>query len=125
MPLSAAEVRLLYIQAGTPVQGNPYMFPIRRVEGRPLEGLRKPWERAKRAAGLAVDLRIQDLRHILVSALANAGTRLFDIGAMLEHRSYVVTRCYAHHSPQRSVETAIATADARACTRPRTAFLPR
>jgi len=76
------------------------------LAGRPLEGLRKPWERAKRAAGLPADLRIHDLRTTLASALANAGTPLYEIGAVLGHRQLSTTSRYAHHSPQRMVETA-------------------
>ena len=84
----------------------------RVLEGRPLEGLRKPWDRAKRAAGLPADLRIHDLRHSLASALANAGTPLYEIGALLGHRQLSTTTRYAHHSQQRMVETATAAARA-------------
>jgi integrase len=82
------------------------VFPSRVVEGQPLEGLRKPWEKAKRAAGLPMDPRIHDLRHSLASALANAGTPLYEIGAVLGHMQLSTTTRYAHHSPQRMVETA-------------------
>lgn len=112
VPLSSAAVRVLHIQAGRRAEGNPHVFPSRRVEGRPLEGLRKPWERAKRAAGLAADLRIHDLRHSLASALANAGTSLYEIGAVLGHKQLSTTTRYAHHSPERLVETATAAARA-------------
>ena len=81
-------------------------------KGKPLEGLRKPWDRAKCAAGLAADLRIHDLRHSLASALANAGTPLYEIGVVLGHRQLSTTTRYAHHSPQRMVETATAAARA-------------
>jgi integrase len=47
-----------------------------------------------------------DLRHSLASALANAGTPLYEIGAVLGHRQLSTTTRYAHHSPQRMVETA-------------------
>ena len=36
-------------------------------------------------------LRIHDLRHRLASALANAGTPLFEIGAILGHRQLSTT----------------------------------
>jgi integrase len=78
------------------------------LEGKPIEGLRKPWEKAKRAAGLPTDLRIHDLRHSLASALASAGKPLYEIGAVLGHRQLSTTTRYAHHSPQRMVETATA-----------------
>jgi len=78
------------------------------LEGKPIEGLRKPWEKAKKAAGLPMDLRIHDLRHSLASALANAGTPLYEIGAVLGHRQLSTTTRYAHHSLQPMVETATA-----------------
>jgi site-specific recombinase XerD len=78
----------------------------------PLQGLRRIWERAKRAAGPPADLRIHDLRHSLASALANAGTPLYEIGAVLGYRQLSTTTRYAHHSPQRMVETATAAARA-------------
>ena len=83
-----------------------------------MEGLRKPWDRAKRAAGLPADLRIHDLRHSLASALANAGTPLYEIGAVLGHSQLSTTTRYAHHSPQRMIATA--TAAARAWDLPET-----
>jgi integrase len=112
VPLSPAAVRVLEAQAGRRIAGNAYVFPSHVVEGKPLEGLRKPWDRAKCAAGLAADLRIHDLRHSLASALANAGTPLYEIGVVLGHRQLSTTTRYAHHSPQRMVETATAAARA-------------
>ena len=106
VPLSPHAVRVLQVQAGRRLAGNPYVFPSRVVEGRPLEGLHKPWDRAKRAAGLSADLRIHDLRHSFASALANAGTPLYEIGTVLGHRQLAATTRYAHHAPQRLVETA-------------------
>jgi integrase len=106
VPLSPAAVRVLEGQAQRRVSGNPFVFPSRILEGKPLEGLRKPWDKAKKAAGLAADLRIHDLRHSLASALANAGTPLYEIGAVLGHRQLSTTTRYAHHSPQRMIETA-------------------
>jgi integrase len=47
-----------------------------------------------------------DLRHSFASALANAGTPLNEIGAILGHRDLAVTQRYAHHAPQRLVQTA-------------------
>jgi site-specific recombinase XerD len=38
--------------------------------------------------------------------LANAGTPLYEIGVVLGHRQFSTTTRYAHHSPQRMVETA-------------------
>jgi integrase len=106
VPLSAFAARVLRAQVGRRVDGNPLVFPSRRVEGRPLEGLRRIWDRAKRAAGLPAGQRIHDLRHSFASALANAGVPLFEIGTVLGHSQLSTTVRYAHHSPQRLVATA-------------------
>jgi len=74
--------------------------------GTGLHALRGAWARAKAAAGLPPDLRIHDLRHSFASALANAGIPLFEIGTVLGHRQLSTTTRYAHHAPQRLVETA-------------------
>jgi site-specific recombinase XerD len=42
----------------------------------------------------------------MASALVNAGTPLYEIGAVLGHRQLSTTTCYAHHSRQRMIETA-------------------
>jgi integrase len=57
VPLSPAAVRVLEGQAQRRVSGNPFVVPSRILEGKPLQGLRKPWDKAKKAAGLAADLR--------------------------------------------------------------------
>src|SRR5665647_2076141 len=99
MSAQGESVRLLG-QAPRRVADNPYVFPSLKLVQRPLEGLRGPWERAKKLAGLPADLRIHDLRHSLASALANAGTPLYEIGAVLGHSQLSTTTRYAHHSPQ-------------------------
>ena len=80
--------------------------PSDRRPGRALENLRGAWERAKLAAGLPAELRIHDLRHSFASALANAGTPLYEIGTVLGHTQLSTTTRYAHHAPQRLVQTA-------------------
>jgi integrase len=95
--------RLLHPEGVRP--DNPYVFPG-RLPGRSLENLRGTWERAKRAAALPAELRIHDLRHSFASALANAGTPINEIGVVLGHRQLSTTTRYAHHAPQRLVETA-------------------
>lgn len=105
IPLSATAVQLLSVQAARRVSGNPYVFPGVK-EGQPIENLKSPWTRAKAAAGLRPDLRLHDLRHSFASALANAGTPLNEIGVVLGHRELSTTQRYAHHAPQRLIETA-------------------
>jgi len=106
IPLSAVAVAILRRQACRRVPDNPHVFPSRLRTGLALENLRGAWARAKRAAGLPADLRIHDLRHSFASALANAGTPLYEIGTVLGHRQLATTTRYAHHAPQRLVETA-------------------
>jgi integrase len=101
---------VLGAQAGRRVDDNPHVFPSRRVAGMPLEGLRRIWDRAKRAAGLPADLRIHDLHHSMASALANADTPLYEIGAVVGHSQLSTKTRYADRSPQRMIATATAAA---------------
>jgi integrase len=93
-------------QAEAETVPNPYVFPSQRRPGQPVEGVRGAWARAKKAAGLPADLRVHDLRHSFASALANAGTPLNEIGTVLGHTQLSTTIRYAHHSPQRLIDTA-------------------
>lgn len=105
IPLSPAATRVIALQAARRGPDNPHVFPGRE-RGRPLTGVRRTWTTAKKAAGLPADLRMHDLRHSFASALANVGTPLNEIGAILGHRQLTTTTRYAHHAPQRLVETA-------------------
>ncbi len=106
IPLSALAIEVLarQQQRSRPSEGS-FVFPG-RVEGRALEDLRGPWRRAKKAAGLQPNTRIHDLRHSFASALANQGVPLNEIGVILGHSQLATTARYAHHAPQRLVETA-------------------
>jgi len=85
--LSDVAVAILRRQQCRRVPDNPLVFPSRLRPGLALESLRGAWTRAKRAAGLAADLRIHDLRHSFASALANAGEKngLPTMGSYREH----------------------------------------
>ncbi|MCB5943939.1 site-specific integrase [Acidocella sp. KAb 2-4] len=108
IPLSAVAVAILRRQLAKRQlhPDNPYVFPSARRAGAPVEGVRGAWRRARIAAGLPEDLRIHDLRHSFASALANAGTPLNEIGTVLGHTQLSTTQRYAHHSPQRLIDTA-------------------
>jgi len=108
VPLSPYAVAILRRQAARRAEGNPHVFPSTCRPGRPIENVRKAWERAKRLAGLPRGLRIHDLRHSFASALANAGTPLYEIGTVLGHSQLSTTTRYAHHAPQRLIATASA-----------------
>jgi integrase len=108
IPLSPVAVAILQRQLAKRAihPDNPFVFPSARRAGQPVEGVRGAWRRAKEAAGLPDDLRIHDLRHSFASALANAGTPLNEIGTVLGHTQLSTTTRYAHHSPQRLIDTA-------------------
>jgi len=105
IPLSPMAQRVLRMQWARRPKDHPFVFPGTKP-GEPLENLRGAWDRAKKKARLAADLRIHDLRHNLASALANAGTPLSEIGVILGHRTLATTQRYAHHSSERLIETA-------------------
>lgn len=106
----AARVLVAQLQRQRPQDGG-FVFPGKNP-GRPLENVRCAWARAKKAAGLRPDTRIHDLRHSFASALANNGVPLNEIGVLLGHSQLSTTARYAHHAPQRLVETATVAARA-------------
>jgi integrase len=106
VPLSPVAAHIVRQQLLRRPADSPHVFPSDRRPGRALENLRGAWERAKLAAGLPGELRIHDLRHSFASALANAGTPLYEIGTVLGHTQLSTTTRYAHHAPQRLVATA-------------------
>src|SRR5207253_549052 len=57
--------------------------------------IRKPWYQALAGATLR-DVRFHDLRHTAASFLAKNGASLPEIGAILGHKSAVMTKRYAH-----------------------------
>lgn len=104
IPLAPAAIRLLRLQRRRCAPDERFVFP---GDGdKPIGDLRRIWERTKKAANLPAEMRIHDLRHSMASRLANAGTPLNEIGAILGHRSLAVTQRYAHFQPQRLIETA-------------------
>jgi integrase len=111
IPLSSAAIAVLRQQADRAGEGDVYVFPGKKP-GRPFEDIKGPWKRAKEAAGLPADLRIHDLRHSFASTLANLGTPLNEIGAILGHSQLSTTQRYAHHAQERLVQTAASAARA-------------
>lgn len=77
-------------------EGNPYVFPGRRVANpMSMGGLHTMWRRVRDAAQL-VDVRPYDLRHTLASVAVNAGFSLEIIGGLLGHLNPTTTKRYAH-----------------------------
>jgi integrase len=104
IPLAPAAVQVLQVQHQRSA-GHEFVFPG-KLAGKPLSTLRHIWARAKKAAGLPADFRVHDLRHTFASALVSSGVPLYEVGVILGHSQLSTTRRYAHHAPQRLIETA-------------------
>ena len=87
---------LLRLQPRVP--GQVHVFPSSRCPGKPIEGVRGVWKRAKAAAGLPADLHVHDLRHAFASFAINNGTSLYEVGRLLGHSQVATTSRYAHLS---------------------------
>lgn len=92
IPLGPAAAGFLVSAAR--VEGNPYVIPGRRTDGR-LMGMHRPWARIREKAGLG-DVRLHDLRHSFASVGAAAGLGLPVLGAILGHSHPATTARYAH-----------------------------
>ena len=90
VPLSSEAITLL--QSLPRIDGNPHVFPG-RLDGAPLVGIDKAWDRARKAAGVP-GLRIHDLRRSVGSWLGDAGFSSKQIGSVLGHRSDITSRVY-------------------------------
>lgn len=91
LPLSIAAIDILnQIQR---IDGNPYVITGKN-EGCHLVNISKPWERIRKAAGLE-DVRLHDLRRTVGSWLAQSGSSLHLIGAVLNHSNQSTTAIYA------------------------------
>lgn len=111
IPLAPAATRLLRLPRRRCASSERFVFPSDKP-GQPIGDLRRIWKRTKKAAKLPDEMRIHDLRHSMASRLANAGTPLNEIGAILGHRSLAITARYAHFQPERLAKTAALASDA-------------
>ena len=91
IPLNPAAVALL---KGVPHTDSVYVFPG-RVEGQPLQDIKKAWEKLRQAAELP-HVRMHDLRHTYARLLAAQNLSLPTIGALLGHTQAQTTNRYAH-----------------------------
>ncbi len=82
------------------LDGNPYVIPSDRLDGRPLTifGLDQIWAEIREAAGVP-DVRVHDLRHTFASVAVSSGASLPVIGAMLGQTRPETTARYAHLFP--------------------------
>ena len=101
------------------LEGSPHVFPGKK-DGKPRDGLDRPWSVIRKAAGLD-GLRIHDLRHSFASIGAGASLGLPIIGKLLGHTQAATTARYAHlaNDPVRqAVETIGATISAAMSRKP-------
>jgi integrase len=89
---------------GTSKNGTPRIIPIhprvaviaRRYKFTvTVDALKYDWIRARRLAGFP-KTRFHDLRHGSASEMINAGVTLYEVGAVLGHKSMVSTARYSH-----------------------------
>jgi integrase len=81
------------------MEESPYVFPSPADSTKPRDGLKKPWERIREAAGLA-GVTLHDLRRTAGSHLAQAGVSIQVIGEVLGHSHPGVTKLYARLSSE-------------------------
>lgn len=103
IPLSDSALKLIRQQPRLP--DCEWVFPG-EVDGRPLENVRRCWERVKRKASLPADLRVHDLRHSFASMLVNRGRPIYEVAEILGHSQISTTKRYSHFQNERLVEAA-------------------
>ena len=103
IPLSDPALKLIRQQPCLP--DCEWIFPG-EVDGRPLENVRRCWERVKRKASLPADLRVHDLRHSFASMLVNRGRPIYEVAEILGHSQISTTKRYSHFQNERLVEAA-------------------
>jgi integrase len=95
--------RVIAVLSALPrVEDNPHVIPGLRA-GRPLDDLKKPWQRIRERAGLP-DVRIHDLRRTAGSHMAQQGVPLHLIARILNHKDPSTTAIYAHFQQRHESE---------------------
>jgi integrase len=94
IPLGKAALDVLE-QVGT--EGKHERVFVSAKTGEPLKYVHKVWQRLRLKAGLP-ELKIHALRHSFASYLVSNGRSLYEVQAILGHRSPEVTTRYAHLS---------------------------
>ena len=93
------------------------VFPA-RVEGRPLQGLPRMWERVRELAGLPEDVTLHTLRHSFASLAADLGYGDAAIAGLLGHRRAGMTARYTHAADELARETIARSANGTPTDRP-------
>jgi site-specific recombinase XerD len=75
------------------MSGNPYYF-CGMKPGRPLESIRRAWDRVKAEAGIS-DIRPHDLRRTVISWLTDSGFSFAQIGRAVDQSNETTTAGYA------------------------------
>lgn len=91
VPLSKEAIKLLKSMS----RDGDYLFPSRRLDGRPIENLRSQWSDVCKSAKLE-GFRIHDIRHSYASHLVSIGVPLTHVGKLLGHTQAITTSRYAH-----------------------------
>jgi integrase len=86
----------------------PDDFVFGKGNGQQRRSVERTWREARAAAGLP-GFRFHDLRHTSASRIVQAGLSLFDAGEHLGHKTPMMTKRYAHLSPERLHRIAAAT----------------
>jgi integrase len=97
VPLNTEALDVLQRWQGATPDENGFVFPG-RVEGEPLDDVKKAWRAVVKAAKLQ-RFTFHDLRHTFASKLVMAGVDLNTVRELLGHADIEMTLRYAHLAP--------------------------
>jgi integrase len=97
LPLVGYALELIQQHAETQCPKSKWVFP-NRTGTRPYR-IREVWKKAVKRAGIK-NFRFHDLRHSAASYMLMNGATLGEIGEILGHRSFEMTKRYAHLSQE-------------------------
>lgn len=101
------------------VEGNPYVIASERENGKPVQDIKKPWDRIKKAAKIKQSLHLHDLRHSHASMANSLGYSMPMIGALLGHSQVQTTLRYAHLASDHLRKAAVDISNAIAAATPK------
>lgn len=95
IPLSEQTLEVLQTLRTLRTNDSPYLFPG-KSGNKPIEDIKRFWNRIRKEAGLGDEIRIHDLRHTYASHLVSSGLSLPIVGQLLGHTQASTTQRYAH-----------------------------